>query len=194
MYKQLLGILGIALTFIAFVPYIHSIRRGKTRPHVFSWVIWSLTTLVVFFAQLAGGGGFGAWPTGVSGIITVYIALLAYFQRADTHITRTDWAFFFSALSALPFWFLTNDPLWAVVTLTIVDVAGFGPTLRRAWIHPNDESMTFFSMIILRDLFVISALEHYSVTTVLFPAAVASTSALLILLVTYRRRNANRVN
>ena len=53
MYKTIFSATAIALTFAAFLPYIRSIRSGKTKPHVFSWVIWGLTTFVVFLAQLA---------------------------------------------------------------------------------------------------------------------------------------------
>ena len=88
---------------------------------------------MVFLAQLEDGGGTGAWPIGVSGIITIFIALLAYIKRADISITRTDWLFLVAALSSLPFWYFTSDPLWAVVILTTVDVLGFGPTARKAY-------------------------------------------------------------
>ena len=77
-YKELLSAIAIVLTFLAFLPYIRSIFQGKTKPHVFSWVIWGSTTFIVFLAQLADKGGAGAWPIGVSGIITIYVALLAY--------------------------------------------------------------------------------------------------------------------
>jgi hypothetical protein len=187
MYKQLLSAIAIALTFIAFVPYIRSIKRGETNPHVFSWVIWGLTTFVVFLAQLAGHGGLGAWPIGVSGVITIYIALLAYMKRSDLHITKMDWLFFVGALSALPFWIFTSDPVWAVIILTAVDLAGFAPTLRRAYTHPHEEKMLFFAIFAIRNGLVILALQHYSLTTALFPAAVGIACLLLILLVTYRR-------
>jgi hypothetical protein len=187
MSKELLSAAAIALTFGMFFPYIRSIHRGKTKPHVFSWVVWGLGTLIVFLAQLAGHGGLGAWPIGVSGVITSYIALLAYLKRADTTITKTDWVFFFAALSALPFWFLTSDPLWAVVTLTVVDVIGFGPTVRRAYRHPHEESVSFFALAAARNLLVIFALEHYSLTTVLFPAAVGLACLLLVFMLAYRR-------
>ncbi len=59
-YKELLGAAAIALTLYAFLPYIRSILQGRTRPHVFSWVIWGSTTFVVFLAQLADKGGAGA--------------------------------------------------------------------------------------------------------------------------------------
>lgn len=187
-YKELLSAVAIALTFIAFFPYIRSIVRDTIKPHVFSWVIWGTTTFVVFLAQLADNGGVGAWPIGVSGIITVFIALLAYLKRSDITITRTDWLFFISAMSSLPFWYFTSEPLWAVVILTSVDVLGFGPTVRKAYIDPHSESLVFFSLFTARNLIVIMALENYSVTTVLFPAVIAAVSILLVTMLSHRRR------
>jgi hypothetical protein len=187
-YKESLSVIAIAITFIAFFPYIRSIIKGTIRPHVFSWIIWGTTTLVVFLAQLEDNGGAGAWPIGVSGCITIFIALLAYIKRGDITITRTDWLFFASAMSSLPFWYFTSDPLWAVVILTIVDVLGFGPTVRKTYNHPHSESLLFFSFFTVRNLIVIMALENYSITTVLFPAVIAAVCGLLIAMISYRRR------
>lgn len=185
--KELLSTVAIALTLIAFLPYIRSIITGGVKPHVFSWIIWGTTTFVVFLAQLEAKGGVGAWPIGVSGGITLFIALLAYLKRADVSITTTDWLFFASAMSSLPFWYITSDPLWAVVILTTVDVLGFGPTVRKAYAFPHSESLLFFSLFTARNLIVIMALENYTVTTVLFPAVIAAACALLIAMVMYRR-------
>lgn len=155
---------------------------------MFSWVIWGSTTFVIFLAQLADSGGVGAWPIGVSGVITIYIAFLAYIKKSDSTITRTDWLFLIVAMTALPLWYLTSDPLWAVVILTMVDVIGFGPTFRKAYVRPFDEQLTFFVIMTARNIVVIMALEHYSLTTVLFPAAIAVTCLMFVLIVTNRRR------
>jgi len=186
-YKETFSAIAIALTFVAFLPYIRSILREETKPHVFSWIIWGLTTFIVFLAQLKGNGGVGAWPIGVSGVITIYVACLAYFKKSDSTINRTDWLFFLLAMSALPFWYLTSDPLWAVVILTTVDVLGFGPTLRKGYSYPYEENLVFFGLFTARNLIAIAALEHYSLTTVLFPAVIAASCLLLILMVAYRR-------
>ena len=187
-YKNLLSTIAIALTILAFFPYIRSILQGKTRPHVFSWVIWGCTTFIVCLAQLADNGGVGAWPIGVSGIITLYVAFLATIKKSDRSITRIDWLFFILAMTSLPLWYFTSDPLWAVVTLTTADVLGFGPTFRKAYDHPYEEQLMFFVLLTIRNLISISALEHYSPTTVLFPAVIAVTCLIFILMVTYRRR------
>lgn len=187
-YKEIFSAVAIALTLIAFFPYIRSIRQGTTKPHVFSWVIWGSTTFVVFLAQLADKGGAGAWPIGVSGIITLYVALLSYLKRSDNTITKTDWTFFILAMNSLPLWYITSDPLWAVVILTAVDGMGFAPTFRKAYVRPYEEKMTFFAIIALRNFVSILALEHYSLTTVLFPAFIAAACLVLIVVMVHRRR------
>jgi hypothetical protein len=187
-YKELLSAVAIALTFIAFFPYIRSIMQGKIKPHVFSWVIWGTTTFIVFLAQLKDKGGVGALPIGVSGVITIYVAIAAFIKRSDIAISRTDWIFFIMAIASLPFWYFTSDPLWAVVILTAVDIFGFGPTVRKAYIFPFEEQLTFFALFMTRNFIAIMALENYSIATVLFPAAIASACLLLILMVLYRRR------
>lgn len=187
MLKELLAAAAVVLTFAMFVPYIRSIWQGRTRPHAFSWIVWALGTLVVFFAQLADRAGSGAWPIGVSGLISGYIAVLAYRRRCDTSITRTDWVFLAIAVAALPCWLLTSNPLLAVALLTGVDLAGFAPTFRFAFHHPHEERMGFYSLGALRNVLAIAALEHYSLTTVLFPAAVGVACVLFVVMVGYRR-------
>lgn len=187
-YKELFSGAAIVLTFVIFVPYIRSILQGRTKPHVFSWFIWAMGTFVVFLAQLAGGGGTGAWAIGVSGVITAFVAVLAYVKRIDRSITKSDWMFLAGALAALPCWYFTSNPLWAVVILTGVDLAGFGPTFRSAYARPHYERLGFYSVAAVRNLLVILALEHHSLTTVLFPAAVGIACVIFVAMVLYRRR------
>jgi hypothetical protein len=120
--------------------------------------------------------------------MTFSIAVLAYVKRGDTNITRTDWAFLLAALSAFPAWYVTSDPLWAVVILTLADVIGFGPTLRRAYNQPHLESSSFYALGALRNVLVVIALEHYSMTTALFPVAVGAGCLLVSAVVWVRRR------
>lgn len=155
---------------------------------MFSWIIWGSVTFVVFLAQLADKGGAGAWPIGVSGLITIFVAFLAWLKKGDISITRLDWFFLLLAVPSLPLWYLTSDPLWAVVILTTVDMMGFGPTFRKAYFQPFDEALAFYLIIAMRNLVSITALAHTSVTTVLFPAMTALGCAMLILMVLYRRK------
>lgn len=185
--KEIYCYVSIALTFIGFYPYIVSIYKSQTKPHVFSWVIWGLSTLIVFFAQLADEGGVGAWPTGVSAVITFYVAFLAYQKRADIHISRMDWFFFILALASIPAWYVTSHPLTAVLILTAIDILGSVPTFRKIYAQPFSENALFYVIICIRSFVSIFALEKYSWTTVLFPGAITLMCLLIVMLLQYRR-------
>lgn len=187
-YKETFSAIAIVLTFVAFIPYIRSILSNQIKPHVFSWAIWSVTTLVVFFAQVEDGAGVGAWSTGVSGCVTVMITCLAYWKRADISIAKVDWLFFGAAILSLPVWYLTSNPLWTVIILTAVDVLGFGPTIRKAYAFPYSESLAFFAIFAVRDLLVIAALENYTITTALFPASIVISCITVCIMIIYQRK------
>lgn len=188
MLAEVLSVAAIALTIIAYVPYVAAIRAGRVKPHFFSWLIWSLTTAIVFFAQLAAAGGAGAWPTAVSAAITIYVAWLSLVLRSDFSANRADWVFLTAALLSLPLWYLTDDPLWSVVILTVIDALGFAPTLRKAWARPHEESMQFYLIFTVRSVLSVWALESRTLTTVLFPAAMVVACILVCGLLWWRRR------
>lgn len=175
MIKILLSNLAMVLTFLAFVPYILQIFKGKVRPHVISWLIWGISTTVIFIAQLLDDAGVGAWPIGVSAALTLSVALLAFLHRADTKIDSKDMLTFSVSLMAIPLWYLTAESLYAVIILTLVDLSGFIPTVRKINRDPYSESVIFFALFAVRNLLVLLALEHYSVVTILFPAAIGLT-------------------
>lgn len=186
--KAIFSAAALVLTFAAFIPYYREILRDAVKPHVFSWVIWAAGTVVVFAAQLSDGAGIGAWPIGVSGLMTAGVVLLALTRTADTSIVRMDYVFLILAASALPLWMLTSTALSAVIILTFVDMLGFGPSVRKAYEAPNEESVTFFAVGAVRNGFVLLALEHVSWTTALFPAAVGLACIGFVGLILLRRR------
>ncbi|MEO0883681.1 MAG: hypothetical protein AAFY34_13270 [Pseudomonadota bacterium] len=186
--KALFAGLAIALTFAMYVPYSRSILRGATRPHVFSWIIWGGGTIIVFFAQLADGAGLGAWPIGVSGLITCAIAYLAFLKAGDRSIVAVDWVFLCLAAMAVPLWGLTSNALSAVIVLTTVDLLGFGPSFRKAYSAPYEDSVLFFSLSVLRNALVLIALEAVNWTTALFPAAVGAACLMFVAWLLVRRR------
>ncbi|MAY01706.1 MAG: hypothetical protein CMQ38_01865 [Gammaproteobacteria bacterium] len=180
--KELFSIIAIILTLVAYYPYIRSIHLGQTRPHFFSWLIWGLTTIIVFLAQVSAGGGVGVWPVLLSGIITFYISLQGFLKRAEIRISALDYLFLIAALLAIPLWLLSNNPLWAVIIVTTIDLCGFGPTLRKAVENPEQENIWFYLIFFIRCGFVLLALEAYSLVTVLFPLTVGICCLIMLVL------------
>ncbi|MDX1958457.1 MAG: hypothetical protein SFU98_07785 [Leptospiraceae bacterium] len=186
--RVVISFITIAITLYGFVPFIRGIHRNEIKPHAFSWIVWAMTTLITFTVQLAAKGGAGAIPMGISGSITSYIAVISYIKRTDLSIKKIDWLFLILCLGSIPFWYLTSDPFGAVAILTLVDLLGFGPTIRKCYEEPFQESIHFYSVFTVRNLLTIPALEDKNPTTVLFPLAVGLACLGLVLILIYRRR------
>ena len=118
--------------------------------------------------------------TGCSACLCFVIVGLSLWKNPDLHITRLDWVFFSAALCSLPLWYFTSTPLWSVVLLCGVDVAGYVPTLRKAYALPHEESALLFAVQTVKCMLAIDALAVYSLTTVLFPATIGTMNLVLI--------------
>ena len=59
--------------------------------------------------------------------------------------------------------------------------------LRKTWHQPWSESLTFMLLFGMRNYLVLFALEHYSLTTVLFPAATAVALSATVAMIVWRR-------
>jgi uroporphyrinogen-III synthase len=116
--KQSLGIASVVLTFLAYIPYFQSLLRKKTKPHLFSWLIWTLVAGIVFVAQYMEGAGPGCWMAGFTTLMCANIVGFAM-MRGEKNITRGDWIAFVSGLAAIILWKLTKDPLWAVIIVSL---------------------------------------------------------------------------
>jgi hypothetical protein len=185
--KDIFGILGAAFLTASAIPYIAALWKRQAKPHAFSWTLWSLINAIVCAAQVHSGAGAGAWSTATTAIVNGGIAIYA-FRNGEKNVTRSDWAFFLSALAALPLWIATKDPMWSVILVCVIDTFGFFPTVRKSWHRPYEEVLMTFVLGEIGFFFSILALENYSLTNWLYPGVVLATNSAFIVTLLYRRR------
>ena len=184
--KVLLGSLAALVALLNYLPYVVGVIKRTLHPHAFSWIIFTIITATISAAQFSAGAGAGAWATGATAITTAVIAGFAL-RNGGYRITRFDTVSLVAALIAIPVWILTDNPLLAVIILTSIEVLGFLPTYRKAWLHPGDESQLAFILTIIKYVLALGAMEVYSLTTTLFPVALIVLSTLLIVEIQWRR-------
>ena len=186
-YHVVLGVAATAVNLFGFVPYLLDIFRGTTKPHPFTWFMWALVGSVGFFAQLAGGGGAGAWATGAGAFMCFFVGILSL-SRGEKHIVMLDWLCLAGALTGLVLWRLTDEPLLAVVFATVADALGFVPTFRKSYAKPYEETASAYALAALAFSLSIVALDTLSLTTILFPAYIILSAGSLFILLMVRRR------
>lgn len=189
--KQLWGSIAAGIGFAATLPYIRSVWKGATRPHIITWLIWGIATTVIFAAQWVDDGGAGSWATGIGGVLAFFIAGLAWYRGGDQSVRPREWYLLAVVLVALPLWYVSEDALLAVALITMIDLIAYLPTFRKSYHKPHEERIFLFAVMLLRNLFSLYALEHYSATTMLFPALTGMANVVLIaMILACRRRDA----
>lgn len=183
--------IGIILTFVGYAYYFRDIFRGKTKPHAFSWFVWSILTAIACAAQLSEGGGVGASITGLTAAISFVIFLLAL-RVGEKSFTRSDWVALSSALVALFLWWLTNNPLLSVILITLTDAFAFFPTFRKSYHKPYEETLIEYVLASIKFIFGVLALESFSVTTWLYPASLVCMNGAFVIMLLHRRKIKNR--
>lgn len=180
------GIASITLATIQYIPYLRSIFGGHSRPHAFTWLVWGLQAVIVFFAQLAKSAGAGTWTTGYTALFCTVIFTLAL-SRGEKKIVWLDWVTLSCAVLAIVLWIVTKDPLLAVIFTTIAGVLGWVPTVRKSIDKPYEESFASFSIAMVKWFCATMAVESASVTTVLYPATCVITTLMFLSLLVVRR-------
>lgn len=186
-YKIVLGIAAVIISFVGYIPYFRDIINKKTKPHVFSWFIWSLSGGIGFFAQIISGAGSGAWIMGLGFAISAIIAILA-FRQGEKTITLSDWLAFIGALLGLVLWRLTDNPLLAIIFITLTDILAFAPTFRKAYHKPYEETFISWFFSSFKFLLALAATQSYSLTTVLYPIYLFLSNGTFALMLLVRRK------
>jgi hypothetical protein len=184
--KELFGIIALILTFVSGIIYYAAILRGKTRPHLYTRVVFAIVESIIFFGQFAAGGGMGSWVTGATALLTIGIVILCL-RYGTKDVTKSDGIALTLALICIVIWAVVEDPLWAVLFAVFIDFWAIIPTFRKTWNAPQSESLWAWSVAQVKWLFAIFALSTFSLTTLIYPIEVLIANGILIFIILYRR-------
>lgn len=184
---HIIGGAAVALGLFGYFFYVRGIIQGKVKPHAFTWFIWGILTTIAFIAQLAEGGGAGAWVTGSTALFSFGFAFVGLKASSRIFIAKSDWIFFICALLTIPVWYITGNPLWSVILITAIDTIAFVPTIRKAFFHPETENGWTYTLSGFKFIIGICALESFTWTTVLYPASLVIANFAFVVMLICRR-------
>lgn len=167
--------------------YYRDIFAGKTKPHRFTYLVWTLLTLISFAGQVTSGAGPGAWVMGLSVLGNAGIFILS-FKYGEKEIVIADWLALFGALLALISWVITKTPTLAAILVSITDALALVPTIRKSYHKPYDETLISYFIGGLQFAISLFAIQSYSIATTFYPASIALINWSFTLMLLIRRR------
>jgi hypothetical protein len=157
---------------------IRDVIRGKTKPHAFTWIVWTVITVIVGITQIAAGAGRGAVHNIVTGFISLIILYFAL-KNKQKDIKRVDIYLFIAALASLPLWAVTDNPTYSVLLITIIDIFAFIPTVRKTWHDPASETLISYALAGIKYCIALIAIASYSLGTVIYPIALITMNIIM---------------
>lgn len=159
--KELFSSIAVFLTFIAYVPYYRDILKGKTHPHIYSWSLWALLTVLIVALQIKGGAGPAIWVTAAAGLLCVGVVILSL-KSGKKDITIADKITAVLSLIAIGFWLIADQPVLSIILVIIADSLAFFPTIRKSWHKPHSETLSLYITNGFRFSLGLAAIETYT--------------------------------
>ncbi len=148
---QILGILAGIFISIGYIPYVYEVITKKTVPSRASWLIWSISTIIIAVSVQLTGTTEAIWFPILDAVGCTIIFLLAI-PYGSGGWTNTDKFSFAICIASLIVWYTTGNPLTALLMNLTVYVSGYIPTIGKVWRDPRHESRLAWSLFFVGSL------------------------------------------
>lgn len=185
--EQWLGAVSFLMSLAGSAVYIRSVLMGKTKPHFYTWFVFSILTAIAFLAQISDKAGPGSWMMGATVVSCTSIALLSL-KYGEKSRNAADKIALAASLFAIVPWLLTKDPLLSVVMISLIDAVAMFPTIRKSWHKPDQENLSSYWIAIAKNVLALFALTNFTLVTSLYLISICFINATLIFVCLYRQR------
>lgn len=140
---QIYSVLGISATILsisAFIPYVRSILKNETKPSGASWWTWSLLAVIAVVSSRAAGAPWQVLllPTWLC-FSQLGVAILSI-KKGDNNWDSLNKFCVFLAFVGIGLWYLTGQPIIALVFSIVADLSASIPNFRHTFTNPEQEN------------------------------------------------------
>jgi len=183
-----LTVLGSALTAAAALPYIVDIVRGRARPRIASWGIWTVAQAVGAASSFAAWQLPGACYTLLCAVGCAAVVFLGWrhgsrdFGRLDA-VCVTLAAEGVALLTVAAFAPQLIPMSWAVAVSVATDFLAYLPTFHHAWRKPNEEPWLPYAMFGAAAGLVLAVADFSVLTGVIYPMYLFAADAVMVIMI-----------
>lgn len=188
--KFIFSILAAIIGVVAFVPYVRDIYSGKTTPHIYTWLVWLITQSIAVAGAFKGGGGLVL--NLFVGLFFVFLIFLLSLKKGTKNITRSDTVILVGALISVFVYLQLDQPLLAVLMVSLIDLLGYVPTFRKTYEEPWSETVGAWIAFAISNVFAIVALKEYNLLTFTYLATITLANVTVVLICVLRKKYLQR--
>lgn len=187
-YLQYLVFVGVSAQLVGIISYIKGTLRGNTKPNKVTWLLWSISPIIATFAAISNGVGWAVLPVFMAGFGPLLVFVASFVNKKSYwKLGKFDYFCGFFSLLALVLWWITKEPVVAIVFAITSDGFAAIPTMVKAWKYPETESAGPFlaGMFSASTSFV--AIKTWNFSSLAFPTYLIVVCALLIISIYHRK-------
>ena len=186
--KFMFAMVAVLLTiFGSFIPYFIDIFKKKTKPHAYTWLIWTITQSIATAGLIYGRGGWGSLEL-IIGTFFVFVIFLISLKYGTRNITKSDTIVLVVVLLAIVVWLQMHNPLLAVFMISAIDFLGYVPSFRKSFQEPWTETIMSWIIFSIGNIFVILSLNAYNLLTLTYVITITIANLILIAICLIRRK------
>ena len=137
--------------------------------------------------QITSDGGIGSLALGLTSLSCFTLAGIGWWQKFVKY-SLFDWLALAGGLLAILLWWLTANPLLAVILISLADAVGYLPTFRKGYRFPYTEPITTYALDVLKYILALVALHALTLNTGLYISVIIILDSLFVVMLLLRRR------
>ena len=185
---QYLVFIGMIIQLIGASSYIKDTIRGNTKPNKVTWILWAIAPLIATFAAISDGVRLSVIPVFMSGFVPLIIFFVSFINRKSYwKLEKFDYFCGFFSILAIVCWWLTKEPVIAIIFAIIADLFAGIPTLKKSWQYPETETVNLYVCAIFNALSSFVAIKIWNFSSVAFPIYLVIFNIFITILILRKR-------
>lgn len=163
------GFLAVAVSVMAFFPYIRDILCGKTKPQRATWTVWAVLATLSALANFSSGDSQALGFVSIQAGATVLVAALALIYGARDRFSRLDLVTMAGATVGLLVWYVLDLPAYALAISISLSALGAIPTLIKTFTTPENECLSAWALLLASSVLAVLAVGWAAPVMLAYP-------------------------
>jgi len=178
--------LVIAFQFSAGLSYAILTLKWKVRPNRVTWWLWALAPAIWVTATLSKWFTWSVFPVIIAWLNPFMIFVSSFFNKKSYwKLWKIDYVCLALSLFATLLWWITKNPLYAVIFSVIADVFAWIPTIIKVYKYPETEKQYLFLIWWLSAFLWLLNVKSWEMVEYLFPLSLFTLSFIINLMFIY---------